>query len=716
MSSMTRFGTRAAVLLVGGLLVTAGTTGAQSASAAATASGVTATVNADGSYQIHTQQPADWTFNGSVGHALTSRSSTTGRDAVGEFQQVTFGYTDGVPRSGSIRVYQNVPVVVFGATNQTAAANSSAAAFPALTTPSLPYRESFQHAPFAPYQFNGSLAADSPLLNFDSHNNGFLVSPADNFAVSNMTRGANTVSDGIASGVATLPAGFTHRTILVVGQGVNSTFATWGSALMALGGKHPIPNDANATLDKLGYWTDNGASYYYKYDTSKGYAGTLAAVTKDFAAHGVPLGYLQLDSWWYPKGSSNTWQGNGTDRGGEYTYQAAPELFPSGLAAFHQQVGLPLVTHARWIDSASPYRRQYQMSGNVVTDPKFWNSTMNYLSAAGVTAFEQDWLGQDAQPKYNLTDPNAFMDGMGNAAAANNVAMQYCMALPWNTLQSTLYQNLQTTRVSQDRFERSKWDSFLFDSRLASALGEWPWTDVFMSTETTNLLLATLSGGMVGVGDAIGKENAANLLRSVRADGVIVKPDVPIVPVDSVYTATAQGGTPPMVAETHTDHDGLRDGYFFAYARNGGSQSISFRPDDQGIAGPSYVYNYLTGAGKLVPAAGTYTDTVNADGSYYVVAPVGSSGIALLGDAGKFVSLGSKRISQLSDDGTVHTRVTFATNEKSVTLHGYAPSAPRATATDGTVGAVHYDTTTHLFTATVTPGSDHDAAVSFAGH
>ena len=151
------------------------------------------------------------------------------------------------------------------------------------------------------------------------------------------------------------------------------------------------------------------------------------------------------------------------------------------------------------------------------------------------------------------------------------------------------------------------------------------------------------------------------------------------------------------------------------HARNGGSQSISFRPNDHGIAGQSYVYNYLTGAGKLVPAAGTFTDTVNADGSYYVVAPVGSSGIALLGDAGKFVSLGSKRISQLSDDGTVRTRVGFATNETSVTLHGYAPRAPTATVTDGAVGAVHYDAATHLFTVTVTPGSDHNAAVSFTG-
>ena len=40
--------------------------------------------------------------------------------------------------------------------------------------------------------------------------------------------------------------------------------------------------------------------------------------------------------------------------------------------------------------------------------------------------------------------------------------------------------------------------------RLASALGEWPWTDVFMSSETSNLLLSTLSASMVGVGDALG--------------------------------------------------------------------------------------------------------------------------------------------------------------------------------------------------------------------
>src|SRR5947209_2996421 len=94
-------------------------------------------------------------------------------------------------------------------------------------------------------------------------------------------------------------------------------------------------------------------------------------------------------------------------------------------------------------------------------------------------------------------------------------------------LQGTRYSNLLTIRVSGDRFEKKQWKPFLFNGRLASALGAWPWSDVFNSSETANLLLSTLSGSIVGVGDAIGEFDRTNLLRVVRADGVIIKPDDP---------------------------------------------------------------------------------------------------------------------------------------------------------------------------------------------
>ena len=674
--------------------------------------GITASVDGNGGYQIQATQPAAWTFSGSVGHPITSQSIVNGSDAIGAYREIDFSYTDSVARSASIRVYQNTPDVLFSSTTKSSAANSSSAGtpFPSISTPTLAYRESFQDGPWSPYQFGGTPAHDSPQFAFDAQGHSFMISPADNFGVANLTRSSGgTVSAGIISGVSTLPAGFTHRTLLTLGNGVNTTYSAWGSALMALGGKKPIPNDANNTLNKLGYWTDNGATYYYSYNTSLGYQGTLEAVAKDFASKGIPLGYLQLDSWWYPKGSADAWTPNS---GGEYLYQAAPALFPNSLVAFQQQLGLPLITHARWIDSSSPYRSQYTISNNVSTDPRFWDSVMSYLNNSGVVTYEQDWLSAQAQPNYNLNDPNAFMGGMANSAATRGITLQYCMALPWNNLQSTLYQNAQTTRVALDRFDRTKWDNFLFDSRFASAVGMWPWTDVFMSTETQNLLLSTLSGGMVGVGDPIGKESTSNLLQSVRSDGVIVKPDTAIVPLDGTYAAVAGNSTAPMVAAAYTDHSGLRDGYVFAYSRNNASQSITFKPSSLGVNGAAYVYNYFTGSGTLVPAGGSFTDTVGTNGSYYVVAPVGQSGIAFLGDAGKFVSTGDKRIASLSDNGTVNATVAFASTEHTVTVHGYAPSAPTVTATDGSVGTVTYNSSTHLFSVTVNAGSDHNAVIA----
>ena len=367
----------------------------------------------------------------------------------------------------------------------------------------------------------------------------FLISPAQNFPVARMTLGSDgALASGIDAGIASLPAGYTHQTLLVAGGGPNQLFDVWGSAMTALHGKHRPPNDADVTLEKLGYWTDNGATYYYHFEPQLGYAGTLLAVRHEFDQRGIALGYLQLDSWWYPKGPNARWDDTAN---GIFRYRAAPELFPGGLPAFQQQVGLPLVTHARWIDPSSPYRTEFNQgfSGNVMTDAGYWADLMSYLQAGGVVTYEQDWLGAQAQPVYDLSAPQQFMGNMAGAAALRGMTLQYCMPLPRHVLQTVEYGNVTTMRVSDDRFDRNRWDTFLYTSRLASALGVWPWADVFMSTERNNLLLATLSAGIVGIGDPLGAEDAANLRRVMRADAVLVKPDAPLVPTDESMLAEA---------------------------------------------------------------------------------------------------------------------------------------------------------------------------------
>ena len=334
--------------------------------------------------------------------------------------------------------------------------------------------------------------------------------------------------------------------------------------------------------------------YYYNYDPALGYAGTLEKLVSRYHEEGIPIRYLQLDSWWYYKsftgpdgqvgGTKNRKlpEGDWNRYGGLMKYEAVPAILPDGLAGLHQKTGLGLITHNRWIDPASPYRERYKISGFAAVDPKWWDGIMSYLSDGGVFCYEQDWLSEIYYHSSELqTTPglgDAFADNMARAAREKGLSLQYCMALPRFFLQGSRYANLTTIRTSDDRFERSRWDNFLFVSQLARAVGIWPWADVFMSTETNNLLISDLSAGMVGIGDAIGDENKENLLRVARPDGVLVKPDESLVPVDSVYVAQANGHASPMVAWTYSDHGSLRTAYVFAYNRRAKGSRNEFRP------------------------------------------------------------------------------------------------------------------------------------------
>lgn len=685
----------------GGSAVTTGTGGAGTGGqgGAMSLTGAQVSVNASGKYTVTFADPA-WTFGGDLGAAATGIATATGADAVGPYHETTFTYSRGGTRNGRIRAYDQVPVVIFGEKNP--AAGSNIRNFPVLSTvPAVAYHLAYQDIQFAPYTFSG-LAPDSPWVFFDASANTFLLSAGSHFMNATTTRNSSgAISVGIDSQIATLPAGFEQTAMLVADAGINKTYDDWGGALTKLDGKKLNPSDLTPDLASFGYWTDNGANYYYKTQSGADYQTTLKNVRTYFQQLGTPIGYVQLDSWWYPKGSADTWQGSGTNRGGEYLYQADSTLFPSGLLSFQQSLGLPLVTHARWIDPASPYRSMYKMSGNVSTDPAFWSKIGGYLKANGVVTYEQDWLNQLALPSTsNLTDQDAFTDNMAQAMAASGVAIQYCMPLPRHYLQSTKYQNLVTSRVNDDRFNRDRWRVFFYTSRLAWSMALWPWTDVFMSTEHDNLLLSTMTGGMMGVGDAINGADKASLVRAIRGDGVLIKPDAPILLMDRTIIAEAQGKTNPSLATTYSQHTGGRTTYVFGFTDV--SASMSFTPAELGYAGSVYVYDVNHATGRLLTASQANTDTIT-DTAYYIVAPVGPSGIAFLGEQGKLASTGAKRISDWSDTGTLAVSVAFGAGEKSVTLTGYAPSMPTAAADLGTVSAVQYDATSKRFTVSVAP-------------
>jgi hypothetical protein len=684
------------------VLCTCGLVGATApVSIADRSSGIGVTFEPDGQYVISTAI-ADWKFGGGLGRPVTAIVVRQGSDGVGAYQEIVADYAQGGARQASIRVYSGKPVVLFSIKYFCAANNTSP--FPTLASyPKTAYHLSYL-GEFARHSFD-KLGVDTPWVFFDGARNAFILSPASDFLISTITRSSSReIASAIDTRIATLPEGFAHSTVLVVEAGINQAFETWGRALAGLQGKTRAATNADPILAKVGYWTDNGAAYYYNYEPSLGYEKTLLAIRDEFLEKGVPLGYLQLDSWFYPKGTGADWKKSD----GIYEYIADKDLFPDGLKSFQHQLGIPLVTHSRWIDRRSPYHGRYHMSGNVVVDPRYWETVASYLQDAHVLTFEQDWLDERARPAFNLHDPEAFMDNMAVALQEQKLTMQYCMPLPRHYLQGTKYENLTTIRASHDRFERHKWDWFLYGSRLAGSLDVHPWTDVFMSDELNSLLLATLSTGPVGVGDPIGAVNRENLLRAIRADGVIVKPDTPLVPTDQTLIEDAQGLKRPMLATASTVFGTLNAFYIVAYTR-GYQKTISFTPESLDLHTRVYVFDYFSRTGTVLGPDTTFTDRLRKGFAYFIVVPIGQSGIAFLGDLDQLVSLGKQRVSQLSDDGTVRLTVQFAQGEQSRTLHGYSPTSPLIKPLRGKAGVAVYDSATHRFTVSVLPDSDGSA-------
>ncbi len=644
-----------------------------------------------GSYTIKTSNP-DWTFQGSVGKPFSNVTTQSGNDEIGDYQETSFSWTSDNSYTGTIRWYSDAPVVIFTLTTPNGAKHIQST-FPDFTGfPKGMHHYSFKNEVFSPPVFNKLTQTSTPWLFFNDQDEAFVLSPASDFIVSKMSGdGQHMIASGLNPQLQDLPNGFSHKSILVFGNGINHTWMTWGHSLMTMFGKKRPSNDADPVLKYYGYWTDNGADYYYNYDKKLGYSGTLLAVRKQYKKEGIPIGYMQLDSWWYEKSiydpagkpdagdkNPNLPQGKWNRYGGLMKYRPDKFLFPHGMAAFHKKLGLPLVVHNRWIDPHSPYHKEYNITGFAAIDPRFWNDIASYLKKSGIVCYEQDWLNfiynKTPEMASDLSVGNAFTDGMAIACKENGLDMQYCMAMPRFFMQGVKYNNLTTIRTSDDRFQPSRWRHFIYTSQLGYSLGIWPWCDVFKSQETGNMIVSVLSAGAVGTGDALGKEDKDNIMKACRTDGVLVKPDAALVPMDSDYINDAEGKHKPMLAFTYTRHNDITTDYVFAFTPKGStSDSVSFKPSTLGQKGDVIVYDPLIGSLNEMNAADTFTDTTGDIGyTYYQIAPVTTSGIAFLGDSGKIVATGKQRITDVetSEDG-LQVKVAFAPGEHSVTLHGY---------------------------------------------
>ena len=82
--------------------------------------------------------------------------------------------------------------------------------------------------------------------------------------------------------------------VMVAGTSFDEAFRLFGKALRTYHGKKALPFQPDLARKYLGYWTDNGAFYYYNTLPGMNYEQTLIKLDQEFQEKGLPMRYLEV--------------------------------------------------------------------------------------------------------------------------------------------------------------------------------------------------------------------------------------------------------------------------------------------------------------------------------------------------------------------------------------------------------------------------------------
>ncbi len=502
-------------------------------------------------------------------------------------------------------------------------------------------------------------------------------------------------------------AGFATEFAIIAGDGPREVFARWARLLRSASGVPAPARDADVLGTRLSYWTDNGSAYWYRTEPDLDAASSIVATVDDLEARGLPVGAVQLDSWWYPHEVARPFD---TDESvvpptGMIRWEPRPDVLPEGIEMLRERLDRrPLVAHCRHLSSQSPYRDEFPMwvDGDRAhpQDRELYERLLDQAVAWGVEVFEHDWLIECFLGVRALRAPGraaAWQEGIDAGLGSRNLHAQWCMASPADFAQTSRLHNVTSIRTSGDHGymvgPEVLWAWFLHTNVMARALGLWPYKDVFRSapgsdTRELEALLAALSGGPVGIGDALGDADVGLIRRTCRADGVLVRPDVPVAAIDRAAFGAPVWSGELLVGSTHTRHAAGRWAYVVT-CNVGADQraertrvSMTDLGDDRPDTNRVAVFDWRNRRVDVLPADGAYDVVLEPrDWDYRVVAPILAGGVALIGDPKLYACSGDTRIAdvQVDDDGEGLTITVLGANEV-VTLVGWSqlPISARA--------------------------------------
>ncbi len=540
-----------------------------------------------------------------------------------------------------------------------------------------------------------------PLLLTRDDGATLLVAPLDAFHDQTIGLNDATLRCGWHGDLEAVPAGFATELAVLAADGPRAALDAWGAMLLDAAGTVRPGRWPDALGSRPSYWTDNGSAYWYQTEPGLDVAGSIVAAVEDLRAQHVPIGAVQLDSWFYPHVDLRPFD---TDEwvvppSAMITWEERPDVLPEGITALRHRLGdPPLVAHIRHLSADSPMASDTPtwVDGDYAAPatPEAYERWLDQCQAWGVETLEHDWLvevffgvrGLRAEPGR----ATAWQEGIDRAARDRGITLQWCMGTPADLAQTTTLTQVTSVRTSGDHgyiaTAGQLWAWFCTTNALARSLELMPYKDVFRADPAVagdngaaEALLSALSTGPVGLGDRVGRMDPTLAHRTCRADGLLIKPHTAIAAVDESMLSGPAFNPTLLVAECTSEHPAGT--WVYAVAMHA-------QPADDPITGEIRLADVLPpSSGEVVawpwPAGAPSRQAPDAtipirlereEFDYVVLAPVLATGLAVLGDHTKFVTAGDARV-EITETSTGVRLVVKGAGE-TVTITGWAERGP----------------------------------------
>lgn len=418
--------------------------------------------------------------------------------------------------------------------------------------------------------FNGGLYSGNPLVLFNRTkiDSNLVLSSFNNFMTNFQTRSPTLNFDltcGLQGRVRQIEQSFTLKTILLgseENEGINQVLRHWGEILLSsYGKKHPKDEEdflSDFFISKLGYYTDTGAYYWYNTEPNSTYEKTMIDLRNYHRSAKIPIGYYELDSYWYYKQNNNT-----GEHGGIKFYEPRPDVFPSGIKNLQKTVfQTPLIVHHKYYSTDNIYQTFYKFVNgsdgkvSLPVDQRFFNKIFSQIKSWGVEILIQDWLSSiyEDMPEasYDVETARQYHLHLSGAAKQSNIKIIYCMPLNPDILETIENDQVKYIRISDDYSTNVNQWNIGRASIVTWSIGVLPFKDTFWTnsfqpnspygnfTEPNvelNGIVALLSLAGVSISDKIFNTNVELVGRLCRTDGFLLRPSRPATSIDATFLA-----------------------------------------------------------------------------------------------------------------------------------------------------------------------------------